>query len=225
MPFYSFISLICNLTLSKYFGCSTLKYFKTNSVSLLISSKILGSVSNPYFLLLSDGTCTLEDITIVDGCKQIADYAFQNNTYVKSFTMSNTIKYIGVSALYGCSNLETLVLSNQLISMGNYVFKNCSNLKNVVIPEGVTVIQNWAFENCTSLETIWIPSTVTKFGTAGGTYSSAPFVGCSTSLTIYCALSSSASTWGNNCYKVSSSKNATVKFGYTYEQYLAEIGA
>ncbi len=71
-------------------------------------------------------------ITIKDGTKGIADFAFN-----------------------GCSGLTSVTIPDSVMSIGFVAFRNCSRLTSITIPGGVTSIGDNAFNWCTGLDEHW----------------------------------------------------------------------
>ncbi len=103
----------------------------------------------------------------------IDNYAFKNNSSIKSVKISEGVKAINYGAFLNCTALETVELPNTITSIGTYAFKGCSSLTKITIPASVTSIQATSFTDCPN---------ITIYGTAGSyaeTYAnnnSIPFV-------------------------------------------------
>lgn len=149
----------------------------------------------PAAALDSEGT-----LTIPDGIKSIADYAFQKQTGIKKISFPASLEYIGSYAFDGCTNLAEIefrgtsslkelgsyvfqstalvspTLPNSIDTMGSYVFSKCTKLTSANIPTGITSIPGGMFSGCTSLVTFTVPTHVTSLGnsSAGGSV----FNGC-----------------------------------------------
>ena len=67
-----------------------------------------------------------------------------------------TIKSIGASAFYNCTNLALTSLPSGVTSIKTNAFLGCTNLALTSLPSGVTSISNNAFQGCTSLTTLSI---------------------------------------------------------------------
>ena len=144
-------------------------------------------------------------ITLRDGTKGIAGYAFQDCFGLTSLTIPNSITSIGSEAFSGCSGLTgaliipnsvkvigykafsgcsgltgALIIPNSVTSISDETFSGCSGLTSVTIPNSVTEIEDFAFKDCSGLTgALIIPNSVTSIG-------SEAFRGCSglTSVTI-----------------------------------------
>ena len=85
---------------------------------------------------------------------EIDNYAFRNNTQMKSVVIPEGVVSIGDNAFENCKNLEHIVLPQSLKSIGRGVFMHCEKLKSIVLPETVTAISAETFACCYSLESI-----------------------------------------------------------------------
>lgn len=74
----------------------------------------------------------------------------KNGTY----TVPETVNYIGISAFDGCSSLSQVVLPNSLQQIDNYAFEYCTGLTSISLPPSIDSIGNGSFYNCTGLKTI-----------------------------------------------------------------------
>ena len=76
----------------------------------------------------------------------------------ETYTIPESVTYIGSYAFYYCTSLTSIDLSNctGLTSIGNYAFYNCKSLTSIDLNSctGLTWIYNYAFYNCTGLTSI-----------------------------------------------------------------------
>lgn len=127
----------------------------------------------------------------------------------------------------------TLVLDKSIEKIAD--LQNCKNLKAVIINAECTEIAELAFMGCWDIETIFIPKTVTTIG-AGAFFNTNGYGGGE--ITIYCEAETQQANWlsgevfidplqyGNGDPIFTTwNGDQTVKYGYTYEQYMAEINA
>ena len=117
-----------------FYGCTGLKTVNFNAVNLTK----MGSWSYSEWL----GSPTISDATVFDGCDQLAtvnfgnrvtiipDYAFYKCYSLTSFTIPETVEYLGTRAFNGVPVAE------------------------VTIPEGLKIIGSGAFGYCSSLVTL-----------------------------------------------------------------------
>lgn len=195
--------------------------------------------------------CLFSEIILSENTTSVGYLSFANSGLTK-FNMPDTVTTVigpiaGGSLFSGCSSLEKVRLSNNLPIISSYMFSNCrslkeitiptsiefigymafngcSSLENVVIPNGVTTIYQSAFYNCTNLKSIYISSSVETIGSDEAS-AYAIVYGCSADLVIYCETSTLKSGWASNWNKYDDENQVTVKYGYSYEEYLAEISA
>ena len=132
-------------------------------------------------------------------CERIGDGAFTNCIYLTNINIPDSVTYIGDSAFMDC-DFSSITLSNNITHIGQNAFMGNENLTSI-----------WLSSNITTIE-------------APTNYGFAPFRNCY-SLVIYCESNEVPSGWGEYWNYCGSDNIHTVKYGYTYEQYLAEIGA
>lgn len=175
----------------------------------------------PAAALDSEGT-----LTIPDGIKSIADYAFQKQTGIKKISFPASLEYIGSYAFDGCTKLAalefrgtsslkelggyvfrgtglvTVTLPDSIDTMGVSVFENCKSLTGANIPLGITSIPATTFKGCTSLVSFTVPTHVTSLGnsSSGGSI----FYGCSKleTVTLHDGIGYIAGSTFYNCSKL-----------------------
>lgn len=103
---------------------------------------------------------SVEEYTVKDGTKLIANNAFWFNTNLKKITIPDSVCIIGNSAFRGCENLETVDFSKNVKYIGELAFYECASLKGIELSEGLIMIDDWAFRKCKNITEITIPSTV-----------------------------------------------------------------
>lgn len=96
------------------------------------------------------------------GVNEIADYAFDGNTNVKSIVIGENVKTIGAGAFLDCTSLEKVVMPDGLETIGRAGFSSCTELKNVVLPTSLKSMGNSVFYNCAAIDKIIIPAEVTS---------------------------------------------------------------
>lgn len=85
-----------------------------------------------------------EEIVIPEGVTSIAEEAFLNNLSIDYVEFPKSLKKIGNSAFYGCSNLYDVNIKNGLEEIGYEAFLE-TDLSRVKIPESVSDIGSSAF--------------------------------------------------------------------------------
>lgn len=221
---------------------------------ILSSTLPLNYISNDGFdfMMLPDGTYRitgysgnktyLEIPKTVRGVEvtEIRQFAFKNNTRIKTVVVHDNITEIGLGAFMGCTSIESLTVPfvgcthdnntrlAQIFSDRVGISTDTStpvpkSLKRLYITKGCTKISDSAFSMCTGLNEVHIPSTVTRIedGTGyisigvnghspGSAETNLPFYGCSSNLKIYCASSKKPEGWGKYWSNTSFSHQATV---------------
>ena len=133
---------------------------------------------------------SLESITIGPSVTEIGSDAFGKCSALSSVTFEGTssLDTIGDSAFNECSALQKIDLPGSLRTIEGDAFTNCFSLGSVTIPEGTETIGDYAFYGCSALKTVSIPASVTSIGVN-------PFLDCS-------ALGSITVAEGNTAYKL-----------------------
>jgi len=85
--------------------------------------------------------------------------AFNGNKSITKVTIPSSVKTIGATAFYGCTELTEVIFSegSEISEIPTGAFSGCSKLDGVVIPDTVKKIGYKAFNNCTSMKTVTFP--------------------------------------------------------------------
>lgn len=91
----------------------------------------------------------------IDGMKVvgIAASAFRGNTTIKTLSLGEFIRTIGMGAFDSCTNLTGVTLNDELDLIDISAFSGCERLTWMVIPNSVQSIGVNAFANCGTLST------------------------------------------------------------------------
>ncbi len=92
----------------------------------------------------------------------IGPNAFEDNEYLESVIIPNSVTSIGETAFEGCKRLSSINIPNSLEKIERSVFMGCSALTSINIPSSVISIGVAAFSSCNGLTSINIPSSVTN---------------------------------------------------------------
>lgn len=104
------------------------------------------------------------EITLDDGTKAVAQWAFSKQENLKSIVMPESVEYIGNNAFFCCYGLRDADIPQNVTDIGADAFKFCSALEKIDIPESVENIGDYAFANCTSLSEINFPDSAVYIG-------------------------------------------------------------
>jgi len=85
---------------------------------------------------------------------------------VGSYSIPNSVKYIGSGAFDSCSGLTSVTIPDSVTSIEDEAFDFCGRLTNVTIANGVTSVGYRAFSDCINLTSIMIPNSVTSIENA-----------------------------------------------------------
>ena len=212
-------SALTNVRISNslsFVGDSAFSYCNNMNYNTYGNAYYLGNEINPHVYLVDAVNEEITSCEISETCRFIGSYALARCDMTTIYIPYSVIA-IGDSAFYHCAQLQTVIFAeNSQVTTIAGAFYWCTSLTSIIIPANCTELGYQTFYDNTSLKTIYIPKAVTDGGTR-------VFYNCA-DLVIYCEVTEDecqlADGWNNN----SSSTQATVKYGYTLEQYLAEVG-
>lgn len=84
-------------------------------------------------------------MTLVDGVKVIADFAFYGNKNLVSVKLSNGVNIVGTYAFYDCNNLSTVEVPASVKNIGDWAF--AASEKLTVYVQADSFAENYAKEN------------------------------------------------------------------------------
>lgn len=107
----------------------------------------------------------METLTIDFGFTEISEYAFKDNTRLKSVVIGKNIKTINGGAFEGLSGLQTVDMSQNidLESIGARAFYG-TDLSSVQFPQNLSEIGDYAFAGCKALTTFRAPANLKTIG-------------------------------------------------------------
>ena len=138
--------------------CGRLKYNEYDN------GLYLGNGSNPYLVLIKAKSTDITSCVINEGCKVVADSAFNRCESLTSVTIGNSVTSIGDMAFDGCSGLTSVTIPDSVTSIGGGAFRDCRGLTSITIPDSVTSIGGSAFYCCSGLTSVTIGNSVTSIG-------------------------------------------------------------
>ena len=167
-------------------GCTALEYIDLPT-SLKYIQRDVFSGSGIRTLDLTDNTAlssfgcvdcpNLESVKLPKNFNSLDPKCFENTPKLKSITLPDSLKYIGLNAFVG-SSIESIKIPKKVYYIGESAFENtvinsvefesgskletikksafkgCNNLKSIVIPASVTTIGAYAFSGCTNLTSV-----------------------------------------------------------------------
>lgn len=184
---------------------------------------------------------SVETIFIPNNIETIGIYAFAESGLSSiKFEENSKISRIENYVFKSCANLISIELPDSIISIGDSSFRSCSKLESIKLPANLieigtkslgvssTISCGETFAYCSSLTSIYIPSSVSVicYGTRSANGDYPIFYKCSSSLKLYLGATEIPDDWGSKVFNYSDSSSLkNIYYGYTYEQYLEEIGA
>lgn len=185
---------ISNLKLGNDTTFDSDAFFNTKIGNIEVESGNPNYSSKNGVLYSKDGTILilypsnkLDSHYSAEGVTEIADYAFQASSNLKSVDL-NGVQKIGEGAFldsgiesliipdsvtevgyftFSRSNIKSLKLGNGLEELSYHMFKDCRSLESIDFGNYVKSLDGGqVFENCTSLKSIHLPSQITNLGRA-----------------------------------------------------------
>lgn len=109
--------------------------------------------------------CTvLKSVTIPDSVKSVGIDAFRECDNLTSVNFGSGVTSIGDMAFVGCESLPSVTLPPSVRSVGIYAFAYCTSLERVVMAEGTQTIRYNVFYDCSNLRSVTLPASVSKIG-------------------------------------------------------------
>ena len=103
---------------------------------------------------------TFDEFQYFINVKSIPDRFFYESKLLKSITLPESIKTIGVESFAACTALTMIELPEGLNSIGIRAFWNCSGLTKIEFPQSLETIDVEAFWDCTGLTDIKFPESL-----------------------------------------------------------------
>lgn len=92
---------------------------------------------------------------------EIADSAFCESAQLRSLSISEGVRSIGIDACYLCTNLVSVSLPSTLTTIHHGAFSSCHRLRELVLPSHLSSIGHGAFVGTHALRHITIPEGIT----------------------------------------------------------------
>ena len=166
-------ALFNDMQLSEIDGLENIHYFDFRCLSNTNYIHEHPFIIHDDTLYYAEGT----DLTVPDGVKTIAPFAFGNltayeTTSQKPFTeipyydiiLPEGLETIEKYAFAFSSRLCHINIPDSVQTIGDYAFFSCPNLEKITLHENCREIGEFAFFNCRSLETLTIENPSVNFG-------------------------------------------------------------
>lgn len=106
----------------------------------------------------------ITSLVIFDGIEIIGQRAFADCTHITEIQLPQTLRYIEDYAFYNNSSVKTLYIPDSVESIGYRAFAHMESLEELRLPEKIDGeycnIRCEAFESCTKLEKVYIPENI-----------------------------------------------------------------
>ena len=111
----------------------------------------------PGLFTLKQGREIEGSVVIPDGCVRIHDRACNGNQLLREVTIPTSVKEVGETAFYRCTNLEKVIFKPGTVKIERQAFCACFSLKEVGLPNTLKEIGERAFDRCDELKELYVP--------------------------------------------------------------------
>lgn len=155
-----------NIGTRAFQGTKNLRKIEVNERNSIFDSRdncnaIIETKSNSIML-------GIPETIIPHSVKSIGDYAFSNNTNLKSIVFPNSIETIGISAFKDCTELQSVEFSDSITTISSGAFSGCRSLTSIDLPNSITRIDDGAFSYCSELVFLDLPENIITIPTITG---------------------------------------------------------
>lgn len=105
---------------------------------------------NPL-VLFSAKELKASSYAVLNDTTEIKEKAFEDNEYIHSIEVPNSVLNIGKEAFARCKSLERVILPDSLEVLNDFLFRYCCNLSSVHLPLNLKRIGVGVFDYCSSL--------------------------------------------------------------------------
>ena len=114
----------------------------------------------PGLFTLKQGREIEGSVVIPDGCVRIHDRACNGNQLLREVTIPTSVKEVGETAFYRCTNLEKIIFKPGTVKIERQAFCACFSLKEVGLANTLKEIGERAFDRCDELKELYVPDGV-----------------------------------------------------------------
>ncbi len=142
-------------------NCSSLQ-----SIVFQSGTRLVGS--NAFY-----GCSSLREVTIPSSLIGLGSGAFRNciNLEKVTFEGNSQLKEIEACTFSGCTRLGTFSIPDSVTYIGNEAFSHCTSLGSIHIPSNVETISGGAFKGCTNLKEVDVDATCPVYNIERDTFS------------------------------------------------------
>ena len=163
---------ITNINGTAFCGCTRLsaiivseknQHYTSTKGGLFATNGILFD-KNKTTLICYPAGIKKSSYTIPNSVMYIGEFAFFGCEKLKNVAISKSVVRIGEAAFYQCKELSSILIPNSVTRINRASFSGCKKLKSITISNGLVHIDESAFEGCEKLKNITIPASVASIG-------------------------------------------------------------
>ena len=156
-------------------GCTSLSSIEIPDSVTYIETWVFDGCTSLSSINIPDSVTYIGD-SAFEGCEKLAaiNVSSENNNYAsidgvlfnkdktelkqypigrsETYTIPDSVTYIGDSAFDGCTNLSSVEIPDSVTRIGDYAFYECTSLSSINIPDSVTAIGESAFHETQLME-------------------------------------------------------------------------
>ncbi len=142
---------VINIAVSAFGGCTSLTEITVDALNSVYSSVDGVLFNKSQTVLIQCPAGKAGSYTIPNSVTYIGGGAFYGSTRLTSVRIPNSVTYIGQNAFASCTSLSSVTIGTGVIGILYGAFSDCTSLTSITIPNSVTAIAAYAFYSCTSL--------------------------------------------------------------------------
>ncbi|MBD5089082.1 MAG: leucine-rich repeat domain-containing protein [Clostridiales bacterium] len=134
-------------------GCNKLEGLSVAKENEVYCSDKYGNIYNKKKTKLIYGSPYAKEVIVSKGITELGEFAFAENSNLKSIKLPKGLAKIEFGAFRGCSKLESVNIPEGVEKIEVEAFSGCSSLRGkMVIPKSVKSIEAYSFQGCIRLK-------------------------------------------------------------------------
>ena len=129
-------------------------FFETSDTTSYENGIYVGSLNNPYYMLVGVKTKEITSLEIHPDTHMICSDAVYECIFLQQVTIPEKVQFIGEYAFGNCLNLKTVDIQGKLKYLTGHIFYGCENLTTISLPDTLEKIGHLNFAKCLALSRI-----------------------------------------------------------------------